>query len=116
MKNGFINPVSLEGNREKERDKRPEPQLGNDWMRLPHTINGARAYYYGYVSRMRLPIDAVRQLTNRCHELLPYMDLDETEEYGTSDPSPHRILYSGAAWVFPCVEPVSIALNLAQYY
>jgi len=116
VKNGFINPVSLEGNREKERDKRPEPQLGNDWMRLPHTINGARAYYYGYVSRMRLPIDAVRQLTNRCHELLPYMDLDETEEYGASDPSPHRILYSGAAWVFPCVEPVSIALNLAQYY
>jgi len=116
VKNGFINPVSLEGNREKERDQRPEPQLGCDWMRLPHTINGNRAYYYSYVSRIRLPIDTIRQLKQRAFDLLPYMDMDETEEYGINEQSPHKIVYSGAAWVYPCVEPISIALNLARYY
>ena len=65
---------------------------------------------------MRLPIDAVRQLTNRCHEVLPYMDLDETETYGMSDPSPHRLIYNEAAWVFPCVDPITIGLKLAEYY
>ncbi|HEU0124223.1 MAG TPA: hypothetical protein VFQ91_27070 [Bryobacteraceae bacterium] len=116
VKNGFINPVLLEGNREKERDQRPEPQLGCDWMRLPHTINGCRAYYYTYVSRMRLPIDAVRQLTRRAPDVLPYMDLDGTEEYGITGLTPHKIVYNGAAWVYPCVEPITIALHLARYY
>jgi hypothetical protein len=116
VKNGFINPVLLEGNRERDRDRRPAPLLGCDWMRLPHTINGCRAYYYSYVSRIRLPLDAIIQLQNRATELLPYMDLDETETFRTSEATPHRILYTGAAWVYPCVEPITVALNLARYY
>lgn len=111
-----INPVLLEGNRERDRDDRPAPTPGVGQMRLPHTINGTRAYYYTYISRMRLPIDAVRQLLQRAPELLPYMDLDDTESYGATDPTPHRILFTGTEWLYPCVEPITIALNLARYY
>jgi hypothetical protein len=105
-------PVDMTKARGKERNERAKQKLPDRAtpVRLPYQVNGRHAYYYAMVSRIRLPLDAIEQLTLRIDDLLPAMDVAPAGQNGLFF-SPKLKKY-----VLRVVDPITIAINMNRQY
>ena len=113
-----LQPVRIEGFEDRDRDDRPAPAAAIRKLRLPHTINGNPAFYYVFASRIRLPIDAVKQLITdpRARQILPCLALKISTYDANPELRPNRLQWTGSEWLLAAVDPLTIALNLADSY
>ena len=113
-----LQPVDLQGFEDRDRDDRPDPAPPVRKLRLAHTVNGNPAYYYAFASRIRLPIDVVRELVvnQRARHLLPCLKVETVNYDNPQKHSPNRLLWTGSQWILPAVDPLTIALSFAETY
>jgi hypothetical protein len=113
-----LRPVRIEGFENHDRDDRPAPAAAIRKLRLPHTINGNPAFYYAFASRIRLPIDAIQQIITdpRARQILPCLSLKISTYDANPELRPNRLQWSGTEWLLAAVDPLTIALNLADSY
>lgn len=115
-----LQPVDLEGFQDRDRDDRPEPAAPIRKLRLPHTVNGNKAYYYAFASRVRLPLDVINALVvnKRVRALLPCLDV-KTRGYSRNpdrDEKAQRLQWTGTEWLLCAVDPLTIGLTLSDIY
>ncbi len=113
-----LQPVDLQGFEDREREDRPDPSAPVRKLRLAHTVNGNPAYYYAFASRIRLPIDVIRELVvnQRARHLLPCLKVETLRYDNPLQHDPNRLLWTGKEWILPAVDPLTIALSLAETY
>ncbi|MBM3785127.1 MAG: hypothetical protein FJW30_12245, partial [Acidobacteria bacterium] len=126
--NDEIATVDLTDARDLERDERPAPGPYQKTIHVANTVaaeeNGTsvsrEVTYHAYLSRMRLPIDAVKQLQLRANQILPHTRLKPEPEDNNAEFSgfkPHYLFPEpDGHLVFCAVDPLSIAESLALQY
>ncbi len=110
---GLIASVDLTGAKDKEPDDRPAPQSGHELACVAHTINGNPAFYYGYLSRVRLPRKAIRLLLQHGKQLLQCVDTNVKEP---RNPKAGLIRRKDDVFFFGVTDPMTVALNLGREY
>lgn len=115
---GLIHTSDLESAKTLEAGDRPKPAAGNRQACLAHTINGKPAYYSGYASRVRMPIDALNALLADKGILLNALDLRALDyESGSLDKvSADRLFLHEGQWRFGVVDPLTVASDLGRRY
>jgi len=111
--NGLIASVDLAGAKNSEPNDRPAPQTGHELACVAHTINGEPAFYYGYLSRVRLPLDAIRMLLKHGRQLLLCVDTNVKEP---RNPKAGLIRQKNDVFLFGVTDPMSVALDLGRLY
>jgi len=118
-----ICPVDLDGARDLDAGDRPAPQkrLGK-LACLAHTISGKPAYYYAYVSRVRLPHNSIRRLAAEGKDLLESVNVNVavTEPKGSDVPLCEKLIQerdkmkAPVGWRFGAVDPLSVAYQMGR--
>jgi len=111
---GLIYPVDLTKCRTLERSQRPKANTGTPALSLPTVINDLPTKHYVYISRIQLPLKFVQELERRAPELLLHMDAaycDPPNDY----PKVHQLFYD-IQWLCRAVDPLTVALSLANEY